>query len=272
MAFESPSGCDPAPANRFEVSPEVVKKIEAFDERNLHNTEKESLILILAGAKPATEVSFQQGLSESKEDFLERVQSARQLFQESGIAIAENEKTVQVKTEDTGKEQPWTVVDFFLSRDSAKAEQAKALAYSNRPEDEENFGLLMGYPKTAVESYIKSLDEKYSQEPELPEEIDFAEYMEFKNFIISKDHWQDELETVKQWAETIRTVAPDLYREITNIRKRIDEVRTEHPVEFRKMLLDNGREMRHIKSRDPELYGELEQEREKLIGSNSKEG
>jgi len=49
----------------------------------------------------------------------------------------------------------------------------------------------------------------------LPEEISSAEYMAFDTFVLSPDHWQEEIETVKKWAETVRKLSPVIYARFT---------------------------------------------------------
>jgi len=41
-----------------------------------------------------------------------------------------------------------------------------------------------------------------------------SDYIHFLDFILSKDHWQEELEFVKRRAEEVKRLAPDLYAKI----------------------------------------------------------
>ena len=54
----------------------------------------------------------------------------------------------------------------------------------------------------------------------LPKEIAEQDYIAFLKFVLSKENWQEELETVKKWAEAIKTTDPDLYkREVENYKR-----------------------------------------------------
>ena len=266
MTFESPSPTEKAPAGRLEVEPKLVEKIE--NEENFDNVDKEFLILVLAGEKPVAGLTLHQKSGENSEDFTRRVQKVRGLLAETGLPYEEEKTDIQGEAE-SGKNDQYSVYDFYISRDPQIAKEAMALASKKNddrhtPESQERFGLLMGYPKTAVEAYIKNINDPRSQEPELPEDVEFAEYMDFKNFVVSQDHWREELETVKRWAETIREIAPDLYKKITSMRDRIDSLREEHPEEFKRSLLTDEKALRQLKFRDPALYEELVQERNRL--------
>lgn len=77
-------------------------------------------------------------------------------------------------------------------------------------------GTLFGFPATAVKEYSKN-GERMEYE-DLPRDIAQSELGRFARntrlFILSKDHWQEELEVVAQWASCIQQRAPLLYKAI----------------------------------------------------------
>jgi predicted transcriptional regulator len=91
-------------------------------------------------------------------------------------------------------------------------------------------GELYGFPKTAVEAYIqefrgeaseaKSAEErgnKFSQlTRDLPAEVRNQDFTAFAFYRTSKEHWQTELETAKQWAEELQKVSPKLFEKIVS--------------------------------------------------------
>ena len=74
-----------------------------------------------------------------------------------------------------------------------------------RGSDHSTFGRLYGYPETAVSAFTLGgqalLDDKEQQqrenEAELPDGL--------TNFRLSRNHWADELEVVRQWCVVLRT-------------------------------------------------------------------
>jgi hypothetical protein len=87
-------------------------------------------------------------------------------------------------------------------------------------------GELLGFPKTAVDAFVNSiaLEKKTSPETrlfaselqiateELPSDVRSEDYMAFLGFMLSREHWREELETVKKWAQAVEEADSALYQ------------------------------------------------------------
>jgi hypothetical protein len=69
-------------------------------------------------------------------------------------------------------------------------------------------GRLFGFPETAIEGYISG---KRKDNETLPDDIRRSDAMTFLNFRLSEGHWADEWKTVEARAETVRSLAPEVY-------------------------------------------------------------
>ncbi len=87
-----------------------------------------------------------------------------------------------------------------------------ALARAHNENNDREFGLLVGYPITAVDAFLGN--QPRIEHEDLPKEIQSSEYFHFLEFVLSKDHWQEEIETVKRQAEIVQKVAPAFYQNI----------------------------------------------------------
>lgn len=100
-------------------------------------------------------------------------------------------------------------------------------------DDDKKIGLLYGYPETAIDAWVKGVQE-IGRRPPLGESWDnpyalkrseiphkFSEekrdkiknIVKFANFNFSKEHWQQELDELKIIAGTIKKKSPELYEE-----------------------------------------------------------
>jgi hypothetical protein len=92
----------------------------------------------------------------------------------------------------------------------------------NPLESDRQFGILMGYPKTAVEAFCSGNRENLLPlNFELPPE--YRDLEKFVQFRLSRDHWQEELEFVRGWLDEVRWRAPKLFARITGESSRSKE-------------------------------------------------
>ena len=102
---------------------------------------------------------------------------------------------------------------FLATRDDDSLQKIKEAAEKG---DDKTFGLMMGYPETAVNTY--NTKEALNIEKDLSEEE--QKYLEdnnlepFLGFMPSKAHWKEEIEYVKQSQALVREKSPELFRQI----------------------------------------------------------
>ena len=87
---------------------------------------------------------------------------------------------------------------------------------ADKEHDDKTFGLILGYPPTAVEAY--GTDRAFNIERDLPkielEKLQSEGVLPFLLFIPSKEHWDEELEWARKNQKLIEDKAPKLYQEL----------------------------------------------------------
>ncbi len=102
---------------------------------------------------------------------------------------------------------------FLATRDDDSLQKIKEAAEKG---DDKTFGLMMGYPETAVNTYntkealnigkdLSEEEQKYLKDNNLEP---------FLNFMPSKTHWKEEIEYVRQSQALVREKSPELFRQI----------------------------------------------------------
>lgn len=101
------------------------------------------------------------------------------------------------------------LADIYIAIDK---ETLDRLVLARKSENHIELGTALGYPKTAVDSFMtknklirKDLDPK----------TQFSEAAQLTYFALSKDNWQQELETVSEWIECAKQNSSEIYRELT---------------------------------------------------------
>lgn len=100
--------------------------------------------------------------------------------------------------------------------------------------DNKEIGLMLDYPKTAVEAYPNNLLDFREWQKRLSnkekKKLIKSNVLKFLNFQPSKDHWQEELEMVKENQNLINEETPLLYKEVIKLEedplKKIDVLKT----------------------------------------------
>lgn len=247
------------PESRF--NPELIEELEKTS--LLIDQEKVILLLTLMGEKPAAHhgllLKFGAEQESNEKKFIAEKQFLTEWLQKAGLIFSVKDKTIRGGVR--GDFKPTAkVCNFHISRDKA------ALERLNHAHSKSELGLALGYPTTAVEAYLKG-QEFLIKEQDLPFDIRSSEVMDFLFFRLSKEHWAEELETVKRWAKAIKDNFPDFYQQVIDLRPKIDALRSENPEGFQQ-LLRSEEKMAIVKQRDPELYQELQKEKEMIKRSD----
>ncbi len=101
---------------------------------------------------------------------------------------------------------------LIIAPDNKTHEQVEEAVFQK---DTYKTGILMGYPETAVKAFVeKKYIRNVEGEEKLSDEILNDPEHKFLNFRLSRDNWQEEFKTVKEWARVIKENAPELYEEI----------------------------------------------------------
>ena len=176
------------------LSPDLVEKIERL---NVHPFDKISLLAVAGRIKPATFFAFKS----------------------SSLAIGEIEsflsstnfkfKIEKAKRDRFGIPMPGgiTFTDILVAGNDGDLGFLD-LAINN---GEELLGTALGFPESAVEAYVGKREKLNKKE--LPDEVKKSDAFRFCNFVLSADNWQEEIKQGQEYADLVKEVSPNIYRE-----------------------------------------------------------
>jgi hypothetical protein len=157
---------------------EAITSIESL---NAGSEQRAQLILVRLGLKPAAELALYPWNSSPEE--------AETLLAKSNLTYLRRESNRQQKT----------VAEYAVSKDE---EIAKKLINCD---SSAGYGALMGYPSTAIEAF----ENREVYLGPLPDDVKNSIF----KMAFSKDHFQDEFETVRKWNTALSEYAPKLTQE-----------------------------------------------------------
>jgi len=225
-----PSFFPEAEAERSQEQREFADRLEA--DPNLFIVFRDSLDLVLVseGEKPASHIDFWKIPEESEEEFQRKVNQLTALLEARGLSFHTERKTVE------GRDgNPVERVGFSVGRSE---EELQKFTDADQIEDYDErmvaYGRALGYPETAVEAKPDELIKWY----ELPDNVVFNEEVHSSPFGMSREHWQEEIETAREWASVAKEAAPRLYEQATNqiLRDRLLYALSETPEELRRIF------------------------------------
>jgi len=206
-----------------------IEQIENLD--FLVTQDRMILILTYLGEKPVSKIEIyftERHPYLDLAEIIDQKERLEQLLRTLGLEFKIVEKRI---VDENGFEE--ITFEFLISRDKKKIEE---LEKAINEKDERKMGELYGYPKTAVDAYVKSmriLRESRKDEGDILLESIFDRkkwfdslseeersklieegVLSFSTFTFSKKHWREELEVVRRWQSIIRKKAPKLYQEI----------------------------------------------------------
>lgn len=204
-----------------EAEREVVEKIEKLP---CPDNEKTDLLLIWRGLKSATDIEYgkdwypeEKPITLTQEEIDQLTNAIRHAGFYATEPVHEDQKAERI-TE--GPHAPYVIpgkdqIRIFVASDQKTAER---LQIAHGSGDARTYGKLSGYPQTAIEAFVEAAKrgeegwrELLVYRDELPDEVKNQDFLAFAEFKLSKAHWQDELKTVKKWAEEIQRINPALY-------------------------------------------------------------
>lgn len=198
--------------------------IELVEQLPIDDQYKVDLLLVWRGLKPATDIAFTLREFDESGNLFSVVAGHEKTLGEirstlDSLELVYVEKGPRQDKSGT-KEEQW----FFLSRDKENAEKLmtsfEGAGASKKGADAE-YGRLSGFPPSAIDAFVKIQEKGFARRHEvsidkegLPAEVLKEDFMPFVRFRLSVEHWQEELETAKGWAEEIRQVDPALYERV----------------------------------------------------------
>lgn len=224
--FELSLGQNKNPNEDGELSLEEKSIVERIEKMDADDHSKALLILTWKGLKPVSEFDFKHYDVADDPARLEHRREMEALVADMGLyAHREEDKLDGQRYDKKGEATP---VIFY--RDSyAVAKNKEDLKYfvvhfgkEENYETTKRLGEILGYPETAIEAWnttdrSSTLLKTKIENPELYARDEMA----FAKFRLSKEHWVKEFETIKNWANEIKHIDPNLYERIVENRRRI---------------------------------------------------
>jgi hypothetical protein len=183
-------------------SPNIIKTPELIDQQNHEKIktieslrtgylQKADVVLVLLGQKPATDLSVFVDAEELLADEDEKIKSIGLLY----------------KKINQGKVSDRYCNDYLLAKDEATLNE---LMKYRADKDHEQFGRLMGFPESAVKAYTNKTLLDNNQEQQIYE---MHPDIVFNNMRLSKDSYESELEVLRNWSESLKNSAPEIYKQ-----------------------------------------------------------
>ena len=197
--------------------------VESVEKLPVPDNMKVDLLLICGGLKQATEMKAGKQWSPneptqslSEEEIAQYKKALEEICLQTTEPIREKNEAREV-TE--GEDAPYVeygkdIARFYIAKDILIAERLKEAGKTN---DDRTYGELSGFPITAIEAYIgnerlpNGVPPLIISREELPDEVRRRDFMAFAEYMFSREHWKDEIETARHWSEEIKQVDPDLY-------------------------------------------------------------
>lgn len=201
------------------------EKIKTIENLPLEDCKKIEMLLVLAGAKPATEIEIypkdihllskewlKMDKTEREEIDPQRVKEFEEILKKLGLLYEVSDLEI-VKTgsliDEKGQERQINLarIDILIAKERQSLDLLKK-AYETK--DDEMFGRAYGFPETAIEAYKKgghfgAMDLSEEERKKNKEALAFC------GFRLSKDNWREEIKIGEKWAKIIKNLSPELY-------------------------------------------------------------
>lgn len=197
--------------------------IESIENSPLDYQDKGDFLLLYLKEKPASFLTivsrfYKIDSAEKKEKDLKKLSYESEKIQEilEKLEMPNIVKKFEVEEEKTISRG----YHFLVGQDSEKLNCLKKALESGCDEE---IGLALGYPETAVRDFDNNFEKQnlldYDElRKSLPKEelknLQREGVLKFLNFRLSKDHWRDELEIVRKYQRLIKEKSSKIYNKI----------------------------------------------------------
>ncbi len=198
--------------HKAEKQRQAIEMLERLD--YLAPSEKATILCVLAGARPAAflthEYHSDQDRNYSQASFQSDIDKLQELLHEMDIA------TKIVTETDTNERDGFLHIytDICVGKDKDSLDKllaARTLSGKDENVWDVTMGEALGYPPTAIEAYRSK---KFLHARDFPEAIQDHPLRRFLTFCLSPDHWREELDFIKPWAEAVKHLSSRIYAEM----------------------------------------------------------
>lgn len=177
--------------------------------------DKASILLVCGNLKPSAMV-FMQGEPFPAGSDIVHVEPANLSGMDAalvGLSLAYISTTeVMDAIPDSSGERSQEVVRFFVAHDTATAERLKTV-FDDIQNNHHEAGMLLGYPKTAVDAFLTDEMLSIEEHPTSTEEVSELN-MKLLGHRLSKQHWREEVKYLEEAGNYLQATSPKLYAEV----------------------------------------------------------
>jgi hypothetical protein len=192
-----------------ERSKEQREFAERFDSASFFHGSGEALDLVLVseGVKPVANAVLWKD-SEPEENFIAKIVEVVPILQARGLPWDVLRGSVEGRSG-----TPVEFAEFLIGRTNEELQQlSDANEIKDLDERRRALGAAFGFPETALD--VKP--EERMQWYEFPDDMVFSKELHLPHFFMSKEHWREEITTVKEWAAVAKEACPNLYDRVTS--------------------------------------------------------
>jgi hypothetical protein len=194
---------------RTERSREQREFAERFDSgRFFHGSEEAlDLVLVSEGIKPvASATMWKDGTPE--EDFIAQIVEIVPIMMDRGLPWDVLRGSVAGRNG-----TPVEFAEFLIGRTDEELHRlSEASEIKDSDERRRALGAAFGYPQTVLD--VKPEEEM--QWYDFPDDMVFSKELHLPTFMMSKEHWIEEIPTVEKWGEVAKEACPNLYGRVTS--------------------------------------------------------
>lgn len=189
------------------------KEIELIEDLPLRPIDIWYTFLVALGKKPSSWYFISSDIwrkgQAPKHICQNQIDEIKKVYDEVGIrcSFKISASNAGIMQSDENDERLSETCEILIAKDD---ETLNNLVKAVGNKDHEKIGCLLGFPETAVSAFTTKDNIKKS---DLEPKIRFSELASFTQFALSKSNWQQELETVKGWLETLKSTSDITYRE-----------------------------------------------------------
>jgi hypothetical protein len=196
---------------RTEQSREQREFAERFDSASFFHDSSEALDLVLVseGVKPAASATlWKNGTPEDQ--FQAQIDEVVPIMMARGLPCNLERGSMAGRNG-----TPVEYASFEIGRNDEELQKlSEASEIKDLDERRLALGVAYGYPETALD--VKP--EERMQWYDFPDDMVFRKDLHLQHFMMSRDHWREEIQTVKEWARVAKEACPNLYDRVTSER------------------------------------------------------
>jgi len=187
------------------------KNIELIENSNLESGKKLDLMLLLLGKKQGAQlgnfkvIESEQQQKKITQEFTQELLNILNIIKEAGLPYY----MAKELSSDKG------IIGFSVLV-SKNNDILKKFAEADKNDDDKTFGLIVGYPSTAIETY--QTDKAFDFREELSsndlKNLQDEGVLPFLLFKPSQEHWDEELKWARENQQLIKEKSPRLYQEL----------------------------------------------------------